>query len=373
MTGGRVLVGEALLTGTGLEAARLHRRAALLSRTGGGTLISPVVGDERVLSPGVRHVPVRVAPGLTHENLVAEVADAVGALLDAARPKLVHCMGVSSGVPAVLRRRPGARVVIEPGILPSQWLRDHQPKLPAERLLDMVSVEDKTLARADAVIARSMIEAATLVQRGVPHEKVYTSPDGVPIGVQTGAAPDLPHVLWLGDMAPWSGWAVPMDALARLKRPWRLTLVTPPDAPAGQMEAHARALRVSDRVTVSRDDSMENIISRLDAASVVVCSMLHTRCTETGGVIPESVLWALAAGRAIVASDLPVVRTYAGAAARYFPPGDAGTLATQLEALLGSPDARDTLVEHGVRTAAALDWAETERTIADVWAEVPGD
>ena len=81
MTGGRVLVGEALLTGTGLEAARLHRRAALLSRTGGGTLISPVVGDERVLSPGVRHVPVRVAPGLTHENLVAEVADAVGALL----------------------------------------------------------------------------------------------------------------------------------------------------------------------------------------------------------------------------------------------------------------------------------------------------
>ena len=74
-----------------------------------------------------------------------------------------------------------------------------------------------------------------------------------------------------------------------------------------------------------------------------------------------------------MASDLPVVRTYAGAAARYFPPGDAGTLATQLEALLGSPDARDTLVEHGVRTAAALDWAETERTIADVWAEVPGD
>ena len=98
-----------------------------------------------------------------------------------------------------------------------------------------------------------------------------------------------------------------------------------------------------------------------------------TRCTESGGVIPESVLWALSAGRAMAASDLPVVRTYAGGAARYFPPGDAGTLATHLEALLASPEARDTLVAQGRRTAAALDWAETERTVAALWAGLPGD
>lgn len=368
MTGGRVLVGEVLFDGTGLDALRLQRRAALLARTGGGTLISPVVGHERILFPGVRHVALRVAPGLGREALAAEVGDQLGELLDRQRPQWVHCMGLSAAVPAVLRRRPGARVVVEPGILPSQWLRDHEPRLPAERLLDMVAVEDKTLARADAVIGHSMIEAATLVQRGVPNERIFTAHDGVPLGVHTGSPPALPHVLWLGDMAPWSGWAVVMDAVARLERPWRLTLVTPADAPVGQMEAHARGLRVSERVTVSRDASVENVVSRLDAAAVVVCSLLHTRCTETGGVVPESVLWALAAHRPLVASDLPVVRAYAGGAARYFSPGDAGALAAHLGALLDDPAARQALADRAAEGAAALDWDETERVVADLWA-----
>ena len=170
-------------------------------------------------------------------------------------------------------------------------------------------------------------------------------------------------------MAPWSGWAVPMNALARLKRPWRLTLVTPADAPAGEMEAHARGLRISERTTVSRDASFENIVSRLDAAAIVVCSLLHTRCTESGGVIPESVLWALAAGRPLLASELPVVRAYAGGAARYFSPGDTGALAAHLDALLDDTAGREALAERAVDGAAALDWAETERVVADLWTE----
>jgi hypothetical protein len=237
----RVVVSEVYAHGTGLDAARVRRRAALLARTGGGVLISPVIGGERVLYPGLRHHPLRVAPGLSAEALSAEVAARTGEVLDALRPRLVHAIGVSTAVPALLRRRGGVRVVVEPGLLPSQWLRDHEPKLPAERLTDMVGLEDRTLARADAVVARSLIEGATLVARGVAHERIHTALDGVPIGVEAGPPPDLPNVLYIGDAAPWSGHRVPLDALARVHAPWRLTVVTPADAPGGLFEAQARS------------------------------------------------------------------------------------------------------------------------------------
>lgn len=366
----RVLVSEVFAQGHGLEAARVRRRAALLARTGGGVLISPVLGGERVLYPGLRHHPLRVAPGLPAEALAAEVAARAGDLFDALRPRLVHALGVSCAVPALLRRRGGARVVLEPGLLPSQSLRDHEPKLPAERLSDMVGLEDRTLARADAVVARSMIEGATLVARGVPHERIHTALDGVPLGVDAGPPSDLPNVVFIGDTAPWSGHRIPLDALARVHLPWRLTVVIPADAPGGLFEAQARALRVSERLTVSRDLSFENVVSRLAGAAVVLCPLLHTRSTEAGGILPEAALWALAAGRPIVASDLPVVRSYAGRAARYFDPGDAARLAEHLSALLGDGAARRALADEAVGVAATLSWEMTERPIADLWATV---
>ncbi len=366
--GDRVLISEVHAHGTDLEAARVRRRASLLARTGGGVLVSPVLAGERVLYPGLRHRPIRVAPGLSPDALAAEVAERVGDVLDDLRPHLVHAMGVSCAIPALLRRRGGCRIVIEPGLLPSQWLRDHEPKLPPERLSDMVALEDRTLARADAVVARSMIEGATLVQRGVSHERIHTALDGVPLGVDAGDAPDLPNVIYIGDTAPWSGHRVPLDGLARVHRPWRLTVVVPPEAPAGTFEAQARALRVAERLTVSRDASFENLVSRLRGAAVVICPLLHTRATEAGGVLPEAALWALAAGRPLVASELPIVRTYAGAAARYFEPGDAERLAEHLRVLLSDPMARHALADAAVAVAGTLEWGATERPVADLWA-----
>lgn len=367
MTGGRVLIGEVFAAADDLDAARLQRRAALLSRTGGGTLIAPVLADERVLFPGVRHIPVRVAPGLSRDRVASVVADEVGELLDALRPRLVHCVGLATAIPAILRRRPSAAVIVEPGILPSQWLRDHEPKTPPERMVDLVELEDKTLTRADAVVVRSNIEAATLVRRGVTSEKLHTARDGLPMGVDVGELPGMPHVLCICDCEPWSAWGLPMEALVRIKTPWRLTMVVPADAPGGQIEAHARALHVSERVTVSRDPSLENVVSRLDAAQLVICALSTSRSVEAGSVVPAAVLWALAAGRPLLAPDLPVVRAYAGPGAAYYSTGDAGSLAARLGPLMESVDAREALAEAALGAAESLDWSETEQPVADLW------
>lgn len=367
MTGGRVLVGECLTAGDGPEAARLLRRAALLSRLGGGTLIAPVLGDERVLSPGVRHLPVRIPPGSSAERMSNAVADAVGEHLSALRPRLVHCMGVSAALPALLRRRSGCATLVEPGVLPSQRLRDEEPRLPPERLADLVALEDKTLGAADAVIARSFVEAATLARRGVQSDRLHTARDGVPQGTLPGPLPGLPNIVSLSDAEPWSAPELALDALVRLKHPWRLAQLLPEGASAGAFEARARALHCSERVVVSRDASAENLAARLAGAQVVVCTLVESRAVEAGGVVPTPVLWGLAAGRPVVAPDLAAVRAYAGAAPVYYEAGDAGSLARALGALLDDAAARDAAVERSLEAAALLGWEDGEQPVADLW------
>lgn len=65
---------------------------------------------------------------------------------------------------------------------------------------------------------------------------------------------------------------------------------------------------------------------------------------ESFGIV---LLEAMAANTAVIASDIPGYRLAAGAAARFFPPGDTATLRDAMIELLGSPDQRNVLVAAG--------------------------
>lgn len=367
MTGGTVLVSDIQAEDTGALGHRLRRRAAMLSRQGGGSLIAPSPEGTRVLFPGIRHFVVPVVPGSSLERRGLAVADEIGPHLETLRPRLIHVMGLSGALPALLYARGRAKVVLEPGILPSQDLRDSRPDLPADRLVDLVELEDKTLRRADALIAHSMVEMAALVKRGIDGERVFIARDGLPLGVDVGPSPELPHVLVVGDGENSGGSTLPIEALARVKGPWRLTYLLPPGAQTGAIETLARALKLTERVSISRDGDWTNVVSRLNAAKIVVCPLLPTRAMQGGGLVPWGVLLALSAGRALVAADLPAVRAYAGKAARYFMPGDAGALALALDFVLRTDEARFELEAFASEVAESLSWADAEQPVADVW------
>lgn len=367
MTTPVLLVADVPVPAFGADAIRIRHRAGLLARRGGGALFAPLSPQGPMMIPGIRHLDPRVAPGADVEHAEAQVAEQLGPLCDQLSPRIVHAFGVRAAVPAVLRRRHGVRVVIEPGRTPAQRLRDSQPELPPTRLEDLVALEDKTLARADAVIARSAVEAATLVRRGVATERIWTVPDGLPVpGDELRPLPDLPQVVAVIGHAPDDAATVVLRAMTRVNRAWRLVMIGPADWSTGATEHRARALKLDGRVAYARLD--EDTELRVAAAQVVVCGLPYGRAVQAGAVVPEAALWAMACRRPLVAPELPAVRAYAGAAARYYEHDDPGELALALDALLADPAARDDLAARADVQRVALSWDAADATVSDIWA-----
>lgn len=368
MRGGVVLVSDTPLPGHGLEAERLQHRIGLLARRGGGVVLAPQGAAEDFVVPGVRHIPLDVPPGLQWDARERAVADAIGAHLDQIRPRLAHCQGIRIGIQALMRRITGVKVVLEPGVTPAQRLRDEEPKTPPAQLEELVELEDKTLAFADAVVARSPVEAATLARRGVSAERLWTVRDGAPRVDHPGPLGDLPHIVYIGDLGPWSGWECMLDALSRLARPWRLTVVVPFEVSTGIVEHRARALKIADRVGYA--DLDVDTGERVRTAQIIVHPALDSRVVLSGSLVPEGALWAIAGERPLITSDLPSVRAYAGAAAHYIPAGNAGELAKALARLLAEPEARQALADASAAQRPNLNWDAADAVLADLWSSL---
>jgi phosphatidylinositol alpha-mannosyltransferase len=91
---------------------------------------------------------------------------------------------------------------------------------------------------------------------------------------------------------------------------------------------------------------------------------------QTGGESFGIVLIeAMAAGAAVVASDLEPFRDVAGEAARFFPPGDHRALADHIVDLLAHPASRDQLSLAGSVMAAGYDWSIVGARYKDVYQE----
>ena len=368
MSGGKVLICTHPTTGPRHVVARQQRRVALLSRSGGGRVLSPSPVEAWGLLPGVRHIHLQVPPGAHDETLAAELADRVGPALDRIRPDLVHVMGITAAIPALMRKRAGLKVIIEPGITPSMALRAQDPELPAAKLADLVQLEDKALDQADAVIARSTVEAATLVRRGVPSSKVITVRDPAP-RFDCGPAPAMPHCLYVSELEPWSGWQEMLSGLARVKAPWRLSMVVPDDGRAQPVRLMVESLGLVGQVTLAR---MEELEHRLKAARLVICPLRPDRPVLAGAVVPWGALCGLGAGRAVVAADLPAIRAYTGPGARYFDAGEPGALAEAVTQLLSQPEELDDLIGKAAHIQAGAQ--PSDPLLADLWHRLhPGD
>ena len=228
-----------------------------------------------------------------------------------------------------------------------------------------MELEEKTLTRADGVVARSTIEAAVLCKRGVSSNRLVVVRDGIPSGSATADLSELPQLVYVGRLEPWCGWELALDALARVQGPWRLTALVPHDAPAGLLVNRARALGIAHRVSVARwDDGMG---ARVEAAQMVLCTLMPTRVVVAGAIVPDAVLWAAAYGRPLVAPDLPVVRFYAGPAARYFAAGNATELAAAIEQIASSQGLRAQLMGATLEQRRRLSWHDADIALTELW------
>ena len=155
-----------------------------------------------------------------------------------------------------------------------------------------------------------------------------------------------PTVLFLGRHEPRKGLAVLLDAMALL--PPDVTLWVGSDGP--QTDALRAATAGDHRIEWIGRISDDERASRLRGADVFCAPSLGG---ESFGVV---LLEAMAAGVAVVASDLPGYRAVARPRvdAVLVPPGDAPALATSLRAVLGDRDLARQLVLSGEERAACF-------------------
>jgi phosphatidylinositol alpha-mannosyltransferase len=135
-----------------------------------------------------------------------------------------------------------------------------------------------------------------------------------------------PTVLFLGRHEPRKGLQVLLDAFDLLERPAVLWVA----GAAPGAEVQRRRQLPSDRVQWLGQLSDDEVASRLAGADVLCAPSLYG---ESFGMV---LLEGMAAGCAVVASDIEGYRTAAGGHATLVPPGDVGALARALESVLGA-------------------------------------
>jgi phosphatidyl-myo-inositol alpha-mannosyltransferase len=181
--------------------------------------------------------------------------------------------------------------------------------------------------------------------------------------------PDRPTLLFVGRLERRKGLEPLIRAFTRLKadRP-DLRLLVVGDGPE---RARCEALlppRLRQDVTLLGRIADDDLPRAYATADLYVAPSLGG---ESFGIV---LLEAMAAGRPIVASDIPGYRSVAtdGRQGRLVPPGDPVALAGAIAALLDNPALRGAMAEDGRRTVAAYDWARVAERVADAYRDAVG-
>ena len=251
----------------------------------------------------VRQAVRRYRPDVIHAHWI--VPQAMVALLVAGRtPLVVTTLG---GDLYALRARP------------LQWLKS------------------RVVRRAAAVTVMNEEMREMVVALGADRGRVEVLPMGVDTSAFTAArvpsSDGVLRLLFVGRMVEKKGLAVLLEALRGLPVPWRLTVVG--DGPLrSAAEEAARDLPVTFDGQLGRTE----LAARYASHDVVVVPSVPTASGDQDG-LPVAMLEAMAAGCAIVASDLAGLREAVvdGTSGVLVTPGDTAGLAAALADLAGDP------------------------------------
>ena len=224
------------------------------------------------------------------------------------------------------------------------------------------------LAKLDAHVAVSE-EAERTMARYLDADPVVI-PNGVDTRLFAAPArrPGPPTVAFVGRVdEPRKGFDVLLRSWPRVvaRHPRARLLVVGAGARPGRLRALPRAAADSVELLGPLDDTAKAAV--LARADVVVAPNTHG---ESFGIV---LVEAMAAGAAVVASDLPAFRRVLGDGRHgvLFPTGDPDVLAGTVSALLDDPLRRAALGERARRAASAYDWSSVAPRVAEVYAGMP--
>ena len=188
-----------------------------------------------------------------------------------------------------------------------------------------------------------------------------------------GLAPERPpRVLYAGQLYPWKGVDVLVDAMAHVPAA-RLVILggIPGEADASRIRARAEALGIDDRVELRGHVPQAEVARELARARVVAVPVRRTDMTLRH-TSPLKAFEAMAAGRPIVASDLPSSREFLrhGENAWLVAPDDPAALAAGITRLLDDEKTSERIARAAFEDAVAFSWDARARRLLDAFAEI---
>ena len=279
------------------------------------------------------------------------------------------------------KSRFGYKTIFEVNGLPSVELKYHYPGLEPELMMKIKEQELATLHLSDAIICPSRVTRDYLASLGLDRKTVTVIANGVspsdfspsPLPERTGRTPVM---LYLGTLADWQGLDVLVKALPLIleKHPVRLKIVGRGRSRQRKMLAkQIRKLGLDEHIIVQPAVPHHEVPALIAEADICVAPLGLNDRNVTQGACPIKVLEYMAAGRPLLASNMPIVRELVreDVDALLFSPSDPEDLTRQTLALLDDFELSQRLAESAAeRALSKFTWHEAQKKLGKVYDEL---
>jgi glycosyltransferase involved in cell wall biosynthesis len=208
-----------------------------------------------------------------------------------------------------------------------------------------------------------------------PRERVHVVPNGADVAEDRTFQPldrSVSRVVYAGQLYPWKGVDVLVEAMVHVPDA-RLVILggLETEADLARIRHLVRSRGLGDRTEMPGTLPQHRVADELRRASVVCVPFLKSAMTERH-TSPIKLFEALAAGRPIVASDLPSSREVLtdDVDAVLVPPGEPAALAEAIQRLLVDRDRAERLARTAWDTAPRFSWDARARAILGAIEEV---
>lgn len=360
----------------------LHNIRGLVNRKYGVHLMTPNDGllptEDTIEGARV----TRIAQDLT-QNFLARASHFGNSILThlTLNPNydVVHYRNIWDGLHiAQNKKRFGYKTLFEVNGLPSIELKYHYPGLDSDLLSKIKEQEIATLHLSDAIICPSNVTRDYIASLGLNRKLVTVIPNGVsasdfspsPLPERDGRVPVL---LYIGTLADWQGLDIVIKALPKIleHQPVRLHIVGRGRSRQRKiLSKQIRRLGVEGSVTVQPAIPHHEIPSLISESDICIAPLGLNDRNVTQGACPIKVLEYMAAGRPLLASNMPIVRELVreDLDALLFSPNDPADLARQALAILNDFELSKRLAKSASeRALTKFTWHESQKKLGKIY------
>jgi glycosyltransferase involved in cell wall biosynthesis len=292
---------------------------------------------------------------------------------------VVHYRNIWDGLHiAQNKKKFGYKTLFEVNGLPSIELKYHYPGLDPDLLLKIKEQEIATLHLSDTIICPSNVTRDYIASLGLNRKLVTVIPNGVsasdfspsPLPARDGRVPVL---LYIGTLADWQGLDIVIKAMPKILDGQAVQLQIVGRGRSRQRKLLAKQIRklgIEEHVIVQPAVPHHEIPVLIASADICVAPLGLNDRNVTQGACPIKLLEYMAAGRPLLASNMPIVRELVreDMDALLFSPSDSDDLARQVLALLNDFELSKRLAKSASeRALTKFTWHESQKKLIKVY------